>query len=205
MLGSKQQIIDALTREDLTIEELCGKLGISPTAVRQHLDSLEAGGRIERKLIKQKRGRPKFVYSLTEDGEATLPKAYSEFLERLMDELIEYEGIAGIKRLLVRAAKRNAARYRGRFEGKPLEERVNLICEILNEQGAYAEAKKIDGKFEINVYNCLLYNVAKKYAPVVCEYDATLLETLLGKRIKKIRSKTTGEKCCSFVVLASSH
>ncbi|MFQ5815470.1 MAG: helix-turn-helix transcriptional regulator [Candidatus Hydrothermarchaeaceae archaeon] len=200
MMDSKQEILNALTREDLTVDELCEKLGISPTAVRQHLESLAAGGHVVRISVKQERGRPKFVYSLTEKGEATLPKAYQEFLERLMDELLEYEGIAGIKRLLTRAAKRNAVRYKDRFEGKALEEKVELLGEILNEIGAHAEIKKSDGKFEIDVYNCLLSNVAKKYDPVICEYDATLLETLLGRRIKKIRSKTKGEKCCSFEV-----
>ncbi|MEE9593870.1 MAG: ArsR family transcriptional regulator [Candidatus Hydrothermarchaeales archaeon] len=201
IMNSKSEIINALTMEDLSVESLCKKLMISPTAVRQHLESLEAGGQVVRKSIKQERGRPKFAYSLTEKGEANLPKAYQEFLEWLMDELLEYEGIAGIKRLLRRAAKRNAVRYKNRFEGKTLEGKVKSLGDVLNEVGSYAEIKKSNDKFEINVYNCLFSTVAKKYDPVICEYDATFIKTTLGKPVKKIRSKTKGDKCCSFVVL----
>lgn len=200
MSDSKQRILEALIKEDLFIEELGKRVEISPTAVRQHLDFLEASGQIIKKSVKQKMGRPKFVYSLTEMGGTTFPKAYHEFLGWMMDELLDYEGVAGLKKLLARAAKKNASRYRERFEGKSLEERMSLLKGILDDIGAYAEIKKSNGGFEVNVYNCLLFNVAKKYDPIVCEYDATLLETLLGRQIKKTRSKIAGAKCCSFTV-----
>lgn len=200
MADSKQRILDIFLKEDLSIEELREKLGLSPTAVRHHLDSLEASGEIMKRLVMQKMGRPKFVYSLTEKGSVSFPKAYHEFLNWLMDELLEHEGVAGLKRLLTRAAKRNAGRYMGKFEGKSIEERVGLMGHILNELGAYAEIKRANGGFEIGIYNCLLSNIAKKYGNLICEYDATLLETLLGKKIKKIRSKTAGERFCSFLI-----
>ena len=64
-----------------TATELAGRLGISPAAVRRHLDALVATGRLEERLTRDAhrgRGRPARQFHLTDAGRATFPHAYDD-------------------------------------------------------------------------------------------------------------------------------
>ncbi|WP_324273252.1 helix-turn-helix transcriptional regulator [Blastococcus brunescens] len=64
-----------------TATELAARLGISPAAVRRHLDSLVAAGRLEERLTRDAhrgRGRPARRFHLTDAGRSAFPHAYDD-------------------------------------------------------------------------------------------------------------------------------
>ncbi len=69
-----------------TAAELAALLGISPAAVRRHLDALQASGRVEERLeggrggstAHRGRGRPARRFHLTDAGRSTFPHAYDD-------------------------------------------------------------------------------------------------------------------------------
>src|SRR4030095_8341040 len=64
-----------------TATELAGRLGISPAAVRRHLDALVSTGRLEERLTRDAhrgRGRPARQFHLTDAGRSTFPHAYDD-------------------------------------------------------------------------------------------------------------------------------
>ena len=68
-----------------TATELAARLGISPAAVRRHLDSLVAAGRLEERLTRDAhrgRGRPARRFHLTDAGRSAFPHAYDDLASK---------------------------------------------------------------------------------------------------------------------------
>ncbi|MBU7025586.1 MAG: ArsR family transcriptional regulator, partial [Theionarchaea archaeon] len=65
MCGSRHEILKILKRERCTVDELSSKIGISPTAIRQHLTILEGDSLVTRETLKEGIGRPKVIYTIT--------------------------------------------------------------------------------------------------------------------------------------------
>ena len=59
-------------------------LGVTASAVRQHLTGLVASGLVTHSELKGAPGRPKHVYHLTPAAEALFPKTYSELTNELL-------------------------------------------------------------------------------------------------------------------------
>lgn len=197
---SRQGILEVLMKEDCSVSELCEKLWLSSTAVRQHLAVLERDGLVERGAKRERMGRPKFVYSLTEKAEGIFPKRYSELLGLVLEELIELKGHSYAMRIMEAIAKKNATRYQHLFEGKGAEECLEQLVKLLNEFGAYSEQKREDGRLTFRSYNCIFSEPAVKFDPLICRYDVVFFETLLGEEVVKKSSQTKGKKCCVFEV-----
>jgi len=79
-----------------TAAELAEALGVSPAAVRRHLDALVAEGRLAdrapRRPARRGRGRPARAYALTEAGRAPLPNAYDDLASTALRYLRETGG-----------------------------------------------------------------------------------------------------------------
>ena len=88
-----------------TAAALGERLGISPTAVRRHLDALVADGlatdREQRPLGggQRGRGRPPREFLLTADGRASFPHAYDDLAAAALRFLAETGGDAGRRRV----------------------------------------------------------------------------------------------------------
>src|SRR5450432_4439770 len=76
--------------------------GLTPTAVRRHLDALIAAGRVcevaERKVRGQLRGRgrPAKLFALTDDGHSLFPHAYDAIAVAALDYLRDAGGDAAV-------------------------------------------------------------------------------------------------------------
>ncbi len=98
----RSDILNLLKRRDSSVDELSPELGISPTATRQHLSILERDGLIKRTSVKEKFGRPKVIYSLSEKAEGLFQKAYSDFFKWIIKDMIEREGPERVRSLMER-------------------------------------------------------------------------------------------------------
>ncbi|MBK6316613.1 MAG: ArsR family transcriptional regulator [Blastocatellia bacterium] len=67
--STRAEIVNLLKRQGtMSVESLATELEISKVAVRRHLDQLEDQGFIGHSSERCERGRPRFVYSLTDEG-----------------------------------------------------------------------------------------------------------------------------------------
>lgn len=200
---SRREILDLLKMVDMDVNELSEKLGVSPTGTRQHLMILERAGLIKAVTVKSTVGRPKYVYSLTEKSDSLFPNAYNDFLELLIEEILESEGEKKTMELFQRIAKRRAAMLKDQFEGKGLEERVQLLTGLLDESGCYAECFKSNNAYTIKEYNCVLKRLVGRYGPIVCAHERAFLEALLGEKVKVIDTIGHGARSCTFEIRPS--
>src|SRR5437667_7023950 len=84
---TRREIVVALKkRGEATVEDLAGAVGITVSAVRQHLAGLARAGFVAHRSVRGGPGRPRHVYRLSAGAEALFPKYYSE----LTNELLSY-------------------------------------------------------------------------------------------------------------------
>lgn len=193
--NSRAGILDFLKRRDASVDELSSKLEISSTATRQHLAILERDGLIKRIAIKEKMGRPKIFYSLTEKAEKFFPKAYSDFFKWIIRDIIERDGSERVREMMARLGAEQASYYRERLNGAG---DVESVVELLNELGTFAELKREDGKIIIKEYNCLIHEISMEFGEVVCEFDMNFIGGLLNTRVELKSCMAKGDRFCSF-------
>jgi predicted ArsR family transcriptional regulator len=208
MQSTKSQILSLLKRSGgSTVEELASALGLARMTVRQHLATLERDDLVTAHEVRRATGRPHFVYSLSDKGEETFPKHYDRLADMIIDEvaLLESSEVEGLspaekKRLLFRKlARRVAEQYAARLEGKPLEERVSKVAEILESEGGFAEWRKVGGGYELLDYNCVYRKVAESHEEV-CAWHRELIRLLVGGKVKAAELQTSGADACRFIV-----
>lgn len=199
MCGSRHEILKILKRERCTVDELSSKIGISPTAIRQHLTILEGDSLVTRETLKEGIGRPKVIYTITEKAEELFPKFYSWLAECLIEAITGEYGEEKVESLMRQIGIRFSQPYLERVQGKPLEERVCEVTDIMNEWGAYASVENDGRDYLLKNYNCSFYKVAQKY-PQVCSVHTTFLENLLELNPERIASMAEGNDYCAYQI-----
>src|ERR1700761_7444457 len=87
---SQQEVLKQLVerKSGATVDELVAAVGLSRTAVNQHLIALERDGYVRKGTPRKSGGRPQHLYVLTEEGTNRLfPKQYSWFSKILLEML----------------------------------------------------------------------------------------------------------------------
>ena len=93
MQDTKQKILTLLKiNGGLTTSNLGDMLDISATAVRRHLNTLEAQSLIAHRTEQRGMGRPSFIYELTAGASEVFPQSYATFATNILEDLIELEG-----------------------------------------------------------------------------------------------------------------
>src|SRR5688500_6810712 len=88
---TRGQIVALLRRGARTVEELAQSVGLTDTAVRAHLSTLEPDGIVEHEGVRRTEGpgKPATVYRIRADAEAQFSTAYVPVLTALLDELAD--------------------------------------------------------------------------------------------------------------------
>jgi len=213
MQTTKQQILVLLKRAGtITVEQTAGALAVASMTARQHLTNLERDGLITSEKARGATGRPHYLYSLTPKGEEMFPRRYDLLAQVMLDEVgalepADVDGLnAGEKRSLVirRTADRIADRYRLQVEGRPLEERVVAVTDILQLIGGFAEWYRAGDCFEIRDYNCVFAKLAtgseSDKENSGCEWHVRLLTQLLKWPVRHEVFVEGRVECCRYLI-----
>src|ERR1041384_1716438 len=104
------KILDYLQRHgEATVKDLEELMGISTTAVREHLTHLQVKDLVATRLVRNAPGRPHAVYSLTPEAHNLFPKEYDTLTNMLLREITSQEGPARLQLLLDAVGGRLAA------------------------------------------------------------------------------------------------
>ena len=156
--SSVGQILTFLQRNgEATIRELEIELGVSTTAVREHLINLDARGYIATRLIRNGRGRPRIVYSLTEQARDVFPRSYDTLVTVLLDEIARQQGENGLTQLLDTVSGRLAEGYQQAGKGN-LESRMGNVQKMMESRGIPVEVQPDSHGFTF--YACPYHEVA---------------------------------------------
>ncbi|HJW36407.1 MAG TPA: helix-turn-helix domain-containing protein, partial [Actinomycetes bacterium] len=82
---TRRAVLDLLKRNgSQTVAQLGAALSLSGVAVRRHLETLEHIGLVQQSSRPQGRGRPAYVYVLTELGHDLFPRNYHQLVAQLL-------------------------------------------------------------------------------------------------------------------------
>ena len=199
---SQQQVLTQLLERKLgaTVDELMALVGLSRTAVNQHLQALERDGFVRKAESRKSGGRPQRVYVLTEDGTNLFPKQYSWFSRLLIQTLREEFGEEQASRYMYNLGVKKSAELIPRLVGKNRVERIEEIVRIMNETGFVAttvspgDSEKIP---RVECKNCVYHDVSKDY-PEVCRFDIGFLSGLMGAEVEHLSCMQRGGQSCRF-------
>ena len=184
---------------EATIRDLENELGISTTAVREHLTNLDARGFISTRLVRSGRGRPHVVYSLTDRAKDLFPRSYDTLMTVLLDEIAREQGDAVLNQLLNRVSERLAAAY-PQVTQTDIEGRIVQVQRMMQDRGIPVEIQPEGQSFTF--YACPYHEVAQDHAGV-CAMEKRMLEQVLGSSVRSDNAIREGGRCCSFSVAQS--
>ncbi len=201
MLTTRRQILDLLrTRGGMTAKAVAKELGITTMGVHRHLVAMEREGLAQAQLVRQKMGRPTYVYTLTEQAHEDLfPKNYHTLATQLLDAVHETQGDPGISNLFAARMEQLMQQYRPRMEGKTLPERVKELAKIQDEAGYMAIWYKTADGFILKEQNCAIYRVACRFQQA-CQFEIELFRRLLDADITRLEHQVKGERYCTYLV-----
>jgi predicted ArsR family transcriptional regulator len=195
------QIIEHLKRHGTaTIKELEELLGVTTTAVRQHLGVLQADGYVERRRVHAGVGRPHHAYSITAKAHELFACHCDDLALTLLEEVFALEGKERAALLLGRVGDRLAQRYAGSVRSNVLQERVEQLAGALYTRGVLTEVQVQDDEtFILHAYTCPYHELAQEHRDI-CEMDEAVMRTVLGSDVNLSACMMDGHHGCSFVV-----
>lgn len=208
MRTTREQMLTHLKRAGgASVDGLANALGLARMTIRQHLAGLERDGLVVSREERKGKGRPHFLFSLSDRGEEFFPKRYDRLADLLLQEvgLLDADDIAGLspeekkRKLLMKMAERVYLQNEALVDGKSLAERVAVTVQILDEEGGFAEWRSDDRSYEIINYNCVYRRVVGSHGDL-CEFDIAVISRLLGQDVQCQQFMSQGSECCRFVV-----
>ena len=180
-----------------TVQELCDALGVTATAVRQRLVRLQGSRLIGRETLKVGRGRPSFVYRLTETGTRLLGENYGDLVLVLWRELQEIHEPELRERIVARVRDALVERYGNLVDGQTLDERVAQLTEALSDRGFQVESDCSSGLPVLRENNCPYPELASR-DPSICRLEQQVFERILGDSVTLAQCCRNGDHCCEF-------
>lgn len=198
----KAILVSLKKRGEARAEDLANELGITASAVRQHLTGLMANGFVGHRELKGSPGRPKHLYRLTDLAEALFPKTYSDLTNEVLG-ILEHEDPALLQTVFDRRKERRIERAKQRMQaaGADFEDQLAELTKILDEDGYLAEWERLDdGTYRITEYNCAVLGVAANYRQA-CSSEVDFLRSVLPTAdIERTAHLMAGEHRCAYVI-----
>ncbi|MQA96512.1 MAG: transcriptional regulator [Streptosporangiales bacterium] len=186
-----------------TAATLGERLGLTPAAVRRHLDILLAEGMIEareaRPCDKRGRGRPAKLFAITDEGRSAFVHAYDDMASSALRFLAEKSGPGAVAEFARRQVADLEQRYRPRVQRKPRHARVRALAEALSADGYAASASEAPapaGGQELCQHHCPVAHVAAEF-PQLCEAETEAFARLLGTPVQRLATIAHGDGVCT--------
>ncbi len=187
-----------------TVTELAGRLGLTPAAVRRHLDALVADdivqAREQRVYGARTRGRPAKVFALTDCGRDAFDQSY----DKLAADALRFiqERFGGDEAVVAFARARiaeQAAAYREAVEAAAPEERTEALAKALSADGYAATARSAPVGEQLCQHHCPVAHVAEKF-PQLCEAETEFFSQLLGTHVQRLATIAHGDGVCTTFI-----
>jgi predicted ArsR family transcriptional regulator len=197
----RKQLMRHLLRHKMgcSIDELALAIGVTRTAVRQHLAALSQEGLVAAGGQRATAGRPQQLFVLTPHGKEAFPRRYSWFAQLLIEAMAKEHGAGGLRIRLGRIASAVVAQLRQRAPEKDSrQQKVAKVSKLMDELGYDARTgKDIAGAPTIEADNCVFHELAMRN-PEICHFDLSLLSGLTGSKVELDECMARGGHVCRF-------
>lgn len=200
MKSTRERILHTLVSQPRsTINELADSVGINAISVRHHLTSLEAEGLVTAEEERHGVGRPRLVYFLTEKGLERFPTRYLRLTNRLLDQIKETLPQNTVRNIFNQMAGELASLAAQQAQSMNTEEKLDLVKELLGQEGFLVEWEKLNDQYQIHEITCPYYHIGQNH-PEVCSVDQTVISKVLNIPVEKINCVLSGDAHCTYVL-----
>jgi DeoR family transcriptional regulator, suf operon transcriptional repressor len=200
MKSTKDRILQTLLgHPKVTINGIAEAVGINAISVRHHLSNLQMEGLISSEEERHGVGRPRLVYSLTQDGMEKFPTKYLRLTTRLLAQMKDSMPGPVVAKLFSQIAEDMADEYTDQIKGLSMEERLDFVKEMLAREGFTVEWEKKGNDYQIHEISCPYYQIGMAH-PEVCTVDQTLISKMLALPASKVQCILDGGAHCTYVV-----
>lgn len=201
---NQQKILEHLfgRPDGASLDELAAHLGLTRTAVQQHVLRLLDLGYLAYADTKGSVGRPRRKYFLSDEGIEVFPKKYSWLANAILAQLAQDLGPGGSRAFMQGLADAVAASLAPQLDpAEPPASRLRKVTELMNELGYRAVLKPggASGEAAIEAVNCVYHSVAKVH-PELCQFDVSLIERVSGMGVRLETCIARGGAVCRFCV-----
>jgi predicted ArsR family transcriptional regulator len=204
MSNTREKVLKTLlVRRRCTINDLAEAVGINPISVRHHINKLEAENLVTSEEERHGVGRPRYVYSLTDKGLEQFPTRYVSLTIRLIEQLKETLPEPMLEKLFTQMAHDMATDYAEdlKLEELSIEERLDVVRDILEAEGFTMNWKLEDGYYQIEEVSCPFHRVGETH-PEICSVGETLISNVLAKPLEKSKCILEGDSYCTYRIPA---
>jgi predicted ArsR family transcriptional regulator len=185
----------------MSAEQLAGELRVSKVSIRRHLAVLESDGLVQHQKQLKDRGRPGFLFNLTEKAECLFPRTYDEFTRGLLRQVEKQFGKAGVECVLEAQANEQIEQLKAKTEGLEFEDCLSSLAHHVSELGFEADVSaREDGSFELCQRNCPVESVASAY-PQICTQELRVYREVLDCEVTCECQISDGARMCAYRVL----
>ncbi|TXR57526.1 helix-turn-helix transcriptional regulator [Quadrisphaera setariae] len=224
--GTRERVSrTVLARGPVTAAQLASDLGVTPAAVRRHLDALAADGLVRQApLVAGNRGpgRPARGWVATEAGHAAAPGAYDDLAAAALSALEREAGHEALERFARQRADELVARHRDSVDaaGAAPAARAGALAEALTADG-YAARTAVLGtprstaapsgqgqpavptSVQLVQGHCPVQAVAGRH-PELCEAETAAFARLIGAPVRRLATLAAGHHACTTHVTTTS-
>jgi predicted ArsR family transcriptional regulator len=194
-----------------TAAGLSARLGLTPAAIRRHLDNLLADGMIETRIARtygsRGRGRPAKLFAITDAGRSAFEHAYDGLASSALRFIAETAGPGAVAQFARQQVSELERRYRPVVEAAAPDLRVQALADALSADG-YAACVSVapapaaeDRGTQLCQHHCPVAHVAEQY-PELCEAETEAFGRLLGTPVRRLATIAHGEGICTTHVTA---
>ena len=217
-----------------TAATLGGRLGLTPAAIRRHLDNLIADDMIETRTARtygnRGRGRPAKVFVITDAGRSAFEHAYDDLATsalRFLERTYGPQAVAEFARQQVAETERRYLPVVA--QASDLTARVHALAGALSgdgyaaaagpapaigpgsavrtgegNKGTATSAELIDNGAQICQHHCPVAHVAAEF-PQLCEAETEAFGRLLGTPVRRLATIAHGDGICTTHVTCTGN
>ena len=178
-------------------------LGLSPAAIRKHLDAMLLEGdvvaREQHILGARGRGRPAKVFSLTDAGRLRCgPHTYDDLANSALRWIARDGGEAAVAAFAadVAGGLEDRCRTATAHAGDDPLARAEALAEALSLEGYAASASTIASGGQLCQHHCPVAHVAAEF-PQLCEAETQVISRLVGTHVQRLATIANGDGVCT--------
>lgn len=198
--SSTWRIIEYLqTHETATLKELEAYLGLTRTAVREHIATLEGGGYVDHRLVHAGRGRPHHEYFNKAKARELFACHCSDLAVTMLKEMMHVVDPATMEQLMARVAHRVAADYAAEMMAALPRERVHELAALMQKKGILCRVHD-DGSgmhVTLEMFNCPYHDLALEDRQI-CDMDRLMIGQAVGVPVELVDCIMDEASSCNF-------
>lgn len=186
--------------------QLGSLLGLTPAAVRRHLDTLTREGLIEVKLIsnaKSGAGRPARRYVVSRRGQTEIGDDYLEIAKLALDDLAGVLGEEGVVDFAERRFAKMEAKYQPLVDaaGTDVAARSRALAAALNADRFVATSNSLNAGTAMAAEqlcqgHCPIQELASSF-PAFCDAETEVFSRLIGVDVRRLSTMASGGHVCT--------